>query len=141
MGRTMSFYDLSNALPQPGCAVCRLKAAATQRYLDSMLWESVNDPGLRHDIRQARGFCHEHAWESVAPGFSFLNEFIDSSNVVATMISSRALAPRMALATTAIAEFFAPFIFGVAVARTIGRDIVAPGTVSIAVIFAALMSR
>jgi PiT family inorganic phosphate transporter len=77
---------------------------------------------------------------SVALVFNFLNGFHDSSNIVATMISSRALPPRMALGMTAVAEFLAPFIFGVAVAKTIGEDIVAPGTVSIEVIFAALFS-
>jgi PiT family inorganic phosphate transporter len=77
---------------------------------------------------------------SIALAFSFLSGFADSSNIVATMISSRALPPRMALAITAVAEFFAPLIFGVAVARTIGRDIVAPGSISMAVIFAALLS-
>jgi PiT family inorganic phosphate transporter len=77
---------------------------------------------------------------SVALVFNFLNGFHDSSNIVATMISSRALPPRMALGITAVAEFLAPFIFGVAVAKTIGEDIVAPGTVSIEVIFAALFS-
>lgn len=70
MGRTMSFYDLRDALAQPGCAVCRLTAEATARYLDSLLWENVNDPGVRHDIRQARGFCHEHAWGLVRDGAS-----------------------------------------------------------------------
>jgi PiT family inorganic phosphate transporter len=77
---------------------------------------------------------------SVALVFNFLNGFHDSSNIVATMISSRALPPRMALGMTAVAEFLAPFIFGVAVAKTIGEDIVAPGTVNIEVIFAALFS-
>jgi PiT family inorganic phosphate transporter len=77
---------------------------------------------------------------SVALVFNFLNGFHDSSNIVATMISSRALPPRMALGMTAVAEFLAPFIFGVAVAKTIGEDIVAPGTVNIEVIFAALLS-
>ncbi|GAB4550557.1 MAG: hypothetical protein Kow0063_45050 [Anaerolineae bacterium] len=66
----MSFYDLRDALAQPGCAVCRLTAEATARYLDSLLWENVNDPGVRHDIRQARGFCHEHAWGLVRDGAS-----------------------------------------------------------------------
>jgi PiT family inorganic phosphate transporter len=56
------------------------------------------------------------------------------------MISSRALSPSAALGITAIAEFCAPFIFGVAVATTIGQDVVVPGTVSIEVIFAALLS-
>ncbi len=72
--------------------------------------------------------------------FDFLNGFHDSSNIVATMISSRALPPRVALGMTAIAEFSGPFIFGVAVAKTIGQDIVAPGTITIEVIFAALLS-
>src|SRR5512139_2691430 len=52
--------------------------------------------------------------------FDFLNGIHDSSNVVATMISSRALPPRVALWMTAAAEFCGPFIFGVAVAETIG---------------------
>ena len=43
--------------------------------------------------------------------FDFLNGVNDSSNIVATMISSRAIRPRVALAMTAIAEFSGPFIF------------------------------
>ena len=72
--------------------------------------------------------------------FDFLNGFHDSSNIVATMISSRAFRPRVALGVTALAEFMGPFIFGVAVAKTIGHDIVEPGTISVAVIMAALLS-
>lgn len=55
--------------------------------------------------------------------FDFLNGFHDSSNIVSTMISSRALAPRTALAITAICEFCGPFLFGVAVASTIGHGV------------------
>ena len=72
--------------------------------------------------------------------FDFLNGFHDSSNIVATMISSRAFRPRVALGVTALAEFTGPFIFGVAVAKTIGHDIVEPGTITVAVIMAALLS-
>lgn len=72
--------------------------------------------------------------------FDFLNGFHDSSNIVATMISSRAFRPRIALGITAIAEFSGPFLFGVAVAKTIGHEVVAPGTITIEVIFAALLS-
>jgi PiT family inorganic phosphate transporter len=72
--------------------------------------------------------------------FDFLNGIHDSSNVVATMISSRALSPRLALFTTAIANFVGPFIFGVAVANTIGREIVAPESINIPVLVAALLS-
>ena len=72
--------------------------------------------------------------------FDFLNGIHDSSNIVATMISSRAFSPRVALGVTAVAEFSGPFIFGVAVANTIGHEIVTPEAVSIQVILAALLS-
>ena len=38
-------------------------------------------------------------------GFDLLNGIHDSSNIVATMISSRAFSPRVALGVTAVAEF------------------------------------
>lgn len=72
--------------------------------------------------------------------FDFLNGVHDSSNVVATMISSRSFSPRVALGMTAAANFAGPFVFGVAVAETIGHEIVAPESISIPVILAALSS-
>lgn len=76
----------------------------------------------------------------VALIFDFLNGFHDSANVVATMISSRAMTPRAALLIAALANFFGPFLFGVAVAETIGKEVVAPETITIAVVLAALIS-
>jgi PiT family inorganic phosphate transporter len=76
----------------------------------------------------------------LALAFDFLNGIHDSSNVVATMISSRALSPRAALSMTALANFFGPFIFGVAVANTIGHDVVAANAISMQVLIAALAS-
>ena len=72
--------------------------------------------------------------------FDFLNGIHDSSNVVATMISSRALSPRVALGMTAVANFIGPFIFGVAVAETIGHEVVVSEAINILVILAALAS-
>jgi len=72
--------------------------------------------------------------------FDFLNGFLDSSNIVATMISSRAMRPRVALLVSAVAHFSAPFLFGVAVAKTIGHDVVASEAVTIPVILAAVLS-
>jgi PiT family inorganic phosphate transporter len=76
----------------------------------------------------------------LALGFDFLNGIHDSSNVVATMIFSRALSPRVALSMTAIAEFSGPLIFGVAVANTIGHEVVAAEAINLQVILAALIS-
>ena len=72
--------------------------------------------------------------------FDFLNGIHDSSNVVATMISSRAFSPQVALGVTALAEFSGPFIFGVAVAQTIGNGIVASNLISTQVLLVALVS-
>ncbi|NMC33905.1 MAG: inorganic phosphate transporter, partial [Veillonellaceae bacterium] len=70
--------------------------------------------------------------------FDFLNGVHDSSNIVATIISSRSLSPRLALALTAIAEFCGPFLFGVAVAKTIGSEIIPPDLMTLPVLLAAL---
>ncbi|MBC8507860.1 MAG: inorganic phosphate transporter [Anaerolineales bacterium] len=70
--------------------------------------------------------------------FDFLNGLHDSSNIVATMISSRAFRPQTALAFTAVAHFFGPFLFGVAVAKTIGSEVVQAESITLEVIIAAL---
>jgi PiT family inorganic phosphate transporter len=75
---------------------------------------------------------------AIALVFDFLNGLHDSSNIVATMISSRALSPQKALGMTAVAEFAGPFLFGVAVATTIGSEVVDPAAISSAAIIAAL---
>ena len=72
--------------------------------------------------------------------YDFLNGVHDSSNVVATMISSRALSPRAALTMTAIAEFCGPLIFGVAVANTIGHEVVVADAINAQVLLSALLS-
>lgn len=71
--------------------------------------------------------------------FDFLNGLHDSSNIVATMISSRAFRPQTALTVTAIAHFIGPFLFGVAVAKTIGSEVVQAESITIEVIIAALV--
>lgn len=72
--------------------------------------------------------------------FDFLNGIHDSSNIVATMISSRAFRPQVALMITATAEFAGPFLFGVAVAKTIGDEVAQSGALTLHVITACLVS-
>jgi PiT family inorganic phosphate transporter len=72
--------------------------------------------------------------------YGFLNGMRDSSNIVATMISSRAFHPRTALGMTAAAEFTGPFLFGITVAKTVGSDIVASNLLSLDAILACLLA-
>ena len=71
--------------------------------------------------------------------FDFLNGMRDASNIVATMISSRAFSPQTALGIAAVAEFLGPFLFGVVVAKTIGEDIVQSNVLTLDVIVSALV--
>lgn len=72
--------------------------------------------------------------------FNFLNGFHDASNIVATVISSRSMSPRVALAWTALFELLGPYVLGVAVAHTIGADIVGAENITVVVLYAALVA-
>lgn len=76
---------------------------------------------------------------SLAVLFGFLNGMRDSSSIVATLISSRALRPQTAFAITAIAEFVGPFLFGVVVAKTIGAEVVDANALTLNTIAACLI--
>jgi len=73
----------------------------------------------------------------IALAFTFMNGFNDSGSIVATVISSRALTPRYALFLSAVAHLAAPFLFGIAVADTIGHQVVAREAVTVPVVLAA----
>jgi len=76
---------------------------------------------------------------SLAMAFGLMNGMRDSSNIVATMITSYAFRPRTALVITALAEFVGPFLFGVVVARTIGNDVVDAKVLTLNVMVACLV--
>ena len=71
--------------------------------------------------------------------FDFLNGFHDSSNVVATPISSGAIPPRRALMMAAVAHFIGPFLFGVAVATTIGDGLLVEDAITTTALIAGLV--
>ncbi len=70
--------------------------------------------------------------------FDFLNGFHDSAKLLATLIASRALAARPALLLTAAAMLTGPFLFGSAIARTVGRGLVLPDAATLPVFLAAV---
>jgi PiT family inorganic phosphate transporter len=74
----------------------------------------------------------------VALAFDFMNGFHDAANSIATVVSTRVLTPRMAVAWAAFFNFVAAFGFGVAVATTVGKGIVHADVIDNAVIFAGL---
>lgn len=75
----------------------------------------------------------------VALAFDFLNGLHDAANSIATIVSTRVLRPRYAVAWAAFFNFIAFLFFGLHVAQTIGVGIVAADVVDARVIFGALM--
>jgi len=71
--------------------------------------------------------------------FDFLNGLHDAANSIATIVSTRVLRARHAVAWAAFFNFIAFLVFGVHVAQTIGTGIVAADVIDARVIFGALM--
>ena len=61
---------------------------------------------------------------ALALAFDFLNGFHDAANSIATVVSTRVLSPRQAIVWAAFFNFVAAFLFGTAVAKTIGKGFV-----------------
>jgi PiT family inorganic phosphate transporter len=76
---------------------------------------------------------------AVALMFDFLNGRNDAANSIATIVSTRVLAPRYAVAWAAFFNFIAFLVFGLNVASTVGKGIISPEAISDQVIFGALM--
>jgi PiT family inorganic phosphate transporter len=73
-----------------------------------------------------------------ALAFDYTNGFHDTANVVATSISTRAMAPRLAVTYAAALNFAGAFI-SLAVAATVAQDVVSAGAITPTVVFAGLI--
>src|SRR5205807_8718506 len=77
----------------------------------------------------------------IALAFDFTNGFHDAANSIATVVSTRVLSPRAAVAWAAFFNFVAFLIFGTKVADTIAKDVVDPkfNVLTVGVVFAGLV--
>jgi PiT family inorganic phosphate transporter len=76
---------------------------------------------------------------AIAYLFDFLNGLHDAANSIATIVATRVLPARYAVAWAAFFNFIAFMFFGLHVANTVGKGIVDANIISDAVIFGALM--
>jgi PiT family inorganic phosphate transporter len=75
----------------------------------------------------------------VALVFDYINGFHDAANSIATVVSTRVLSPGQAVLWAAFFNFAAAFIFGTAVAKTIGSGMIDITIVTQSVILSALL--
>lgn len=71
--------------------------------------------------------------------FDFVNGFHDSANAIATVVGTRVLKPIQAVSMAALANFAGPFVFGTAIAATVGKGIIQPEFSTFEVIIAGLI--
>ena len=76
---------------------------------------------------------------AAAIGFGIVNGANDAANSIATVIGTRNLAPRTALAMAAGCEFLGAAT-GTAVAKTIGRGIIEPDALTIGIVLAGVLA-
>src|SRR5712691_1229373 len=76
----------------------------------------------------------------VALAFDYSNGFHDAANSIATIVSTRVLAPRFAVVWAAFFNFVAFAVFGVHVAKTIAKGTVDAAVVTPAIVLAALLA-
>jgi inorganic phosphate transporter, PiT family len=75
----------------------------------------------------------------LALAFDFMNGFHDAANSIATVVSTGVLKPGQAVIFAGFFNAIAIFIFGYAVAATMGKGLVDPAIVDIHVVFGALI--
>ncbi|HMS27239.1 MAG TPA: inorganic phosphate transporter [Burkholderiaceae bacterium] len=75
----------------------------------------------------------------LALAFDFMNGFHDAANSIATVVSTGVLKPGQAVIFAGFFNGLAIFIFGFAVAATMGKGLVNPAIVDIHVVFGALI--
>src|SRR3954447_25688558 len=75
----------------------------------------------------------------VALFFDYINGFHDAANSIATVVSTRVLSPGRAVIWAAFFNFVAAFVFGTAVAKTVGSGMIDLKVVTFAVIGAGLV--
>jgi PiT family inorganic phosphate transporter len=61
---------------------------------------------------------------ALAVSFDYINGFHDTANAIATSVATRAIKPEYAILLSATANFVGALVFGVAVASTVGSNIV-----------------
>jgi PiT family inorganic phosphate transporter len=135
MSRTEAMQTAEGTAPRVRDYRVHAGAAAAAIILFVVLWRF----GVLRMIAAKPGLTLVIITVAVALIFDFLNGFHDAANSIATVVSTRVLSPKLAVAWAAFFNFAAAFMLGTAVAKTIGRGMIRPDIVTQYVVIAGLM--
>lgn len=63
MTRDFIYHELKDNLEQDLCPICTLINKNIDRFIEGLLYESVNDVEIRKDIKKSKGYCNYHGWK------------------------------------------------------------------------------
>src|SRR5687767_12291711 len=72
-------------------------------------------------------------------GAEFVNGWTDAPNAIATVVSTRALSPFVAVIMASVFNLLGVFLSGTAVAKAIGTGIIDPNTVCVTIVASAMI--
>ena len=85
----LSYHALVEILDGDGCPFCTLVTEALERYFRTVLYEQVNDVGIRAKLRDSRGYCAAHG-EMLRQARSALGSAIIHRDIVNTLVHTLA---------------------------------------------------
>ena len=71
MDKHLSYFNLLDALGEEGCPICSLLKKTSDKFRADFLYEQVNDPKVRQEVRASLGFCNACSWEFRNSGDAF----------------------------------------------------------------------
>lgn len=83
---SISYHNIIQACGEPGCPLCRLAEKSVTAYLGALMYELVNDPESRDQLRETLGFCNPHAHHLLTQTGSALGTGIIFRDVVNTIV-------------------------------------------------------
>jgi hypothetical protein len=83
----LSYHALVEVLDGDGCPFCSLVLSAMERYFSTVVYEQVNDIGMRAAWRASQGYCAAHG-EMLRQARSALGSAIIHRDVVNTLVQA-----------------------------------------------------
>lgn len=87
--KTQKYFDYLEVFQYPDCPTCILLSRWRSSYIDTFLYECVNDRSMRKRIRETGGFCKDHSLAMMKKGdplghsiiyATLIDEYIDEMN-------------------------------------------------------------
>jgi hypothetical protein len=87
--RDLADAPLARLFDEPGCPLCRRVRDVTARYIDAVLYESVNDVRFRGELDEGRGFCRAHVHEVLRSNRERVGGTLSASILLGAMLRVR----------------------------------------------------